>query len=200
MKQELRIAVADDESLIRRYFQKVLPDMGHEVVAVADNGKDLVEQCRRVTPDLVVSDIRMPEMDGIEAALAIYQHAPTPIVLVSAFHDDDLIARAAASHVMAYLIKPVNRGDLETAIAIAYRRFQRIVSLEQESAQLRQSLEDRKTIEKAKGLLMKVMGKGEEEAFRSMQKMAGQRNMKLVELARHILESEAVLESLRLKQ
>jgi AmiR/NasT family two-component response regulator len=193
MKRGLRIALADDEAFIRRYFQDVLPDMGHEVVVVAENGRQLVERCRDTDPDLVVSDIRMPEMDGIDAALAICQHKPTPIVLVSAFHDEDLIARAEISQVMAYLIKPIGVGDLETTIAIAYRRFQQIRSLEEESAKLRQSLEDRKIIERAKGLLMKTTGWDEEESFRRMQQLACDRNEKLAEIARQILSAGPVL-------
>jgi response regulator NasT len=200
MKRGLRIAVADDETLIRRYFQDVLPDMGHEVVAVAENGARLVELCRQTNPELVVSDIRMPEMDGIEAALEINQHRPTPIVLVSAFHDEDLIDRAEISQVMAYLIKPIGRGDLETAIAIAHRRFQQIQSLEQEATKLRQSLEDRKVIEKAKGMLMKATGWGEEETFRRMQQLACDRNEKLVEIARQIMSAGAVLNMLQKKK
>jgi CheY-like chemotaxis protein len=98
-KPSLRVAVADDEPLIRRWFQDVLPDLGHQAIVVASNGRQLVEGCRAAKPDLVISDIKMPEMDGIEAALAISQQCPAPIILVSAFHDEDLIERASASHV-----------------------------------------------------------------------------------------------------
>lgn len=199
-KPALRVAVADDESLIRRWFQDVLPDLGHQVVVVAENGRQLLEGCLTARPDLVISDIRMPEMDGIEAALAISQQAPAPIILVSAFYDDDLIERASASHVMAYLIKPIGQADLETAIAIAHRRYQAIESLQQEAQQLRQSLEDRKTIEKAKGLLMKFASLGEEEAFRQMQKMACDKNLKLIEVARKILEAGPTLQMIGRKK
>jgi AmiR/NasT family two-component response regulator len=193
MTQCLRIAVADDEALIRRYFQEVLADMGHTVTVAAENGRQLVEACRADPPDMVISDIRMPQMDGIEAALAICQQTPVPIILVSAFHDADLIERAEGSHAMAYLIKPIGRPDLETAVAIARRRFQHIKSLADESSRLRQSLEDRKTIEKAKGLLMKASGMSEEEAFRRMQQMACDRNLKLIDIAQAILAAGPVL-------
>jgi AmiR/NasT family two-component response regulator len=189
MKSGLRVAVADDEAMIRLHYQEILPTMGHEVVVAADNGRKLVEQCKTALPDLVISDIRMPEMDGIEAALAIYEQTPLPIILVSAFHDEDLIERAQTSNVMAYLIKPVGRSDLETAITIAHRRFQQIQSLQTESAELRQTLEDRKVIERAKGILMKAHRLGEEEAFRRMQRMACNRNRKLAEVARQILRA-----------
>jgi response regulator NasT len=193
-KSSLRIAVADDEALIRRYFQDVLPDLGHEVVVVAENGRQLVEGCLEARPDLIITDIKMPELDGIEAALQISQQVPTPVILVSAFHDEDLIDRAAASQVMAYLIKPIGRPDLEAAIAVSYRRFQRLDSLQKESQRLQQSLEERKLIERAKGLLMKVTGQGEEEAFRRLQRIACDKNLKLADLARKILEAGPTLE------
>jgi response regulator NasT len=194
MKRRLRVAVADDEAFLRRYFQEVLADMGHEVVCAARNGRELVEHCAASPPDLVISDIRMPEMDGIEAALEISRGQAVPMILVSAFHDPDLIERAEKSHVMAYLVKPIERADLETAIAIATRRFEQLVSLVDEAAELRRTLEDRKLIERAKGVLMKRAGMSEEEAFRRMQKLSCDKNKKLVEIARMILAAEPAME------
>lgn len=186
----MRIAIADDEAFIRRYFQEILPDMGHEVVSAATNGRELVADCLELKPDLIISDIRMPEMDGIEAALEISRECPAPIVLVSAYHDPDLIERAETSSVMAYLIKPIQRADLETAIAIARRRFEQMSDSEREVATLRKSLEDRKLIERAKGILMKKAGIPEDEAFRRMQRMSSDTNRKLAEVAKLILAAE----------
>jgi response regulator NasT len=186
----VRIAIADDEAFIRRYFQEILPDMGHEVVSAAANGRELVEHCRDKKPDLIISDVRMPEMDGIDAALEISRERPVPIVLVSAYHDPDLIERAETSSVMAYLIKPIQRGDLEAAIAIARRRFEQMSSSEREVASLRKSLEDRKFIERAKGILMKKANIPEDEAFRRMQRMASDTNRKLADVAKLILAAE----------
>lgn len=197
MKSGLRIVVADDEALIRRYFQEILPELGHEVVATASTGRELIEACRRVQPDLVISDIKMPEIDGIDVAREISEERPVPIILVSAYHDPDLIERAAASRVMSYLIKPIGRSDLETAIAISWSRFQEISTLEQETESLRQTLEDRKLIERAKGLLMKKTGLNEPEAFRRMQRMSSDTNRKLVEVARLILAAEPAIELFR---
>jgi AmiR/NasT family two-component response regulator len=199
-KLALRVAVADDESLIRRWLQDVLPDMGHQVVVVAENGRQLVEGCLTAKPDLVISDIKMPEMDGIDAALMISAQSPAPIILVSAFHDEDLIERASASHIMAYLIKPIGQADLAAAIAVAHRRYQGMKSLQKEAQDLRQSLDDRKTIEKAKGLVMKFAGLGEEEAFRQMQRMACDKNLKLIEIARKILEAGPTLQMIGRKK
>ena len=162
MSRSLRIAVADDEPDMREYFQKILPRLGHEVVAVAENGRELVEQCRAAQPDLVITDIKMPDMDGIDAAAQIYRERPVPVILVSAYHDAEFIRRAEADHIMAYLVKPIKQADLEPAIALAMRRFEQFQALRREAADLRQALEDRKVIERAKGLLMKKAGLDEQ--------------------------------------
>jgi len=193
MSEALRIAIADDEAFLRRYFAEILPDMGHEVVVAASDGRELVTQCVATRPDLVITDIRMPDCDGIEAAIEISSQLAVPIILVSAYHDPDLIARAEASSVMYYLVKPIERADLQTAIAIARRRFAQLSSSQQEAADLRRALEDRKTIERAKGLLMKQARLSEEEAFRRMQKMACDQNRKLIEVARLVLAAEAAI-------
>jgi response regulator NasT len=197
MTIELRIAIADDEPLIRRYFAEILPDMGHVVVAVAENGRQLVELCRQTQPDLVISDIRMPLLDGIDAAIEITGERPVPIILVSAYHDPDLIERAEATRAMAYLVKPIERADLETAIAIARRRFSQIESLASETADLRRRLEERKLIEQAKGVLMEKAGLTEAEAHRRLQKTACDTNRKLVEVARMVLSAEPALNLFR---
>jgi len=133
----LRIVVADDEPDMRDYFKKILPRMGHQVVAAARDGRELVERCRDLKPDLVITDIRMPEMDGIDAATALYQIQLVPVILVSAFHDADLVKRAEANHIMGFLVKPIKQADLEPAIALAQRRFNQFLALRQEAADLR---------------------------------------------------------------
>jgi AmiR/NasT family two-component response regulator len=193
MSGALRIAVADDESDMRDFFEKVLPRFGHQVVAVAENGAELVEHCRRVQPDLVITDIKMPELDGIEASCQICRDRPIPVILVSAYHDPALIARAEADHVQAYLVKPIGLADLQPAISIAVRRFTELQSLQIECKDLRQALADRKVIEQAKGLLMKLTGIDETEAFRRLQELAAERNEKLIDAAKCILAVEKAL-------
>lgn len=190
MTRALRIAVADDEPDMRDYFQTILPLLGHEVVAAAETGRQLVEKCRTEKPDLVITDIKMPDMDGIDAASRIYKEAAVPVILVSAHHDAATVERASAEYVMAYLVKPIKQADLEPAIAIATRRFEQFQALRKESADLKQALEDRKVIEKAKGVLMKKAGLDEHDAFRRLQKLASDKNKKLVEIARIILTAE----------
>jgi response regulator NasT len=188
--QSLRIAIADDEPDMRDYFQKILPRMGHQVVASAQNGQDLVEQCRLCHPDLVITDIKMPDMDGIEAACHIYGDNPLPVILVSAYHNPDLISRAEADHIMGYLVKPIKQADLQPVIALAMKRFEQCQSLRKEAADLRQALEDRKVIERAKGILMKRGPMDEPEAFRRLQKLASEKNRKLIDIAQMIVMAE----------
>jgi AmiR/NasT family two-component response regulator len=192
MKHRLRIAVAEDEPDMREYLEKTLPLLGHEVVAAARTGRELVEQCRTVLPDLVITDIKMPLMDGIDAAREIFAQRPIPVILISAYHDAELIARAEADHILAYLVKPIKEADLEPAIVLAVRRFSQFQMLQKEADDLRQALEDRKVIERAKGVLMKRAGVDEETAFRRLQKLATDRRCKLAEMARLILAVEDV--------
>ena len=190
MSEPLRIAVADDEPDMRDYFAKILPRLGHQVVAQARDGRELVERCRAVQPDLVITDIKMPDLDGIDAAMEIYQHLPVPVILVSAYHDTKLIERAEADHILGYLVKPIKQADLAPTIALAVRRFEQFQELSREASDLRQALEDRKAIERAKGLLMKEAGLDEHQAFQRLQKLAASQNRKLVEVARMILQGE----------
>jgi response regulator NasT len=196
MKPPIRIAFAEDEPDMREYLEKTLPLLGHQVVAVAKNGRELVENCRTAKPDLVISDIKMPDIDGIDAARAIFQERPVPVILVSAYSDPELLARAESDCVLAYLVKPIKEADLNPAIALAMRRFEQLQALRKEATDLRQALEDRKFIERAKGVLMKRAGIGEHEAFRRMQKLASSKRQKLVEIANMILAVEEVSGSL----
>ena len=194
MTRSLKIAIADDERDMRDYFQQILPLLGHQVIAVAQTGRELVELCATARPDLVITDIKMPDMDGIDAAAQIYRQAAVPVILVSAYHDPEFIRRAEADHIMAYLVKPIKQNDLEPAIGIAMRRFEQFQALRKETSDLKQALEDRKVIEKAKGILMKKTGLDENDAFRRLQRLASDKNRKLIDIAQTILTAEEALE------
>jgi response regulator NasT len=155
MNPSLRIAVADDEPDMRDYFRKSLPRLGHQVVAVARDGRELVELCKIQRPDLVITDIKMPDMDGIDAAVRICRERPVPVILVSAYHDPKLIACAESDYVLGYLVKPIEQADLEPVIALAVRRFEQLEAIRREASSLRQALEDRKVIERTNEILMK---------------------------------------------
>ena len=195
MNQILRIAVADDEADMRDFLERMLPRCGHQVVAVAESGRELLDHCARLQPDLIITDIKMPEMDGIEATSQICQDRPTPVILVSAYHDPSLVERAGADHIMAYLVKPIAFADLQPAISVAMRRFAELQSLRKECTDLRQALADRKLIEQAKGILMKAARIDEKEAFRRLQEMAAEQNKKLSEAAKTVISLEKALAS-----
>jgi response regulator NasT len=186
----LRIAVADDERDMRQFFQELLPPLGHEVVAVAESGRRLVEQCRATRPDLVITDIKMPDLDGLTAAALVNQDRAVPVILVTAHPEVDVMASAGSGHVMAYLTKPVKPVDLQAAISLAVLRFEQFRQLSQEAADLRQALEDRKVIERAKGVVMRQGGLNEDEAFHRLQRLACDHNRPLVEAARIVLAAE----------
>lgn len=187
MSQALRISVADDEPDMRDFLVRMLPRYGYEVVSAAGTGKQLIEHCQQFTPDLVITDIKMPELDGIEASNIIYQARPIPIILVSAYHDQALVQRAQADHVIGYLVKPITVADLQPAIALAVRRFSELQSLRRECSDLKGALAHRKLIEQAKGILMKSAGIDESEAFRRLQELAHRHDVKLVDAANEVI-------------
>lgn len=187
MELRLRIAVADDEPDMQEYFEKILPRLGHDVVSVAETGRQLVEHCAALNPDLVITDIKMPDMDGIEAATEIYHNRAIPVIVVSAFHDKELIERAESDHIMAYLVKPIKQADLEPAIALARKRFDQFEALRREADDLKQALEDRKIVERAKGILMQRAGLDEQAAFTRLQRLASDKNLRMAEISRTIL-------------
>jgi len=198
MKQNhaLRVALADDEPEIRDYLKEALPRLGHQVVGVASTGRQLADLIRTTAPDLVITDIKMSDMDGIEASMEVNRHKQVPVILISAHHDAETLTRAAADHIMGYLIKPISEPELKAAIALAMTRFQHYMALVKESADLRQALEDRKIIEKAKGIVMRRLRVDEDEAFRRLRKHASDQNQKLAEIGRRVIAAEEIFHDL----
>jgi AmiR/NasT family two-component response regulator len=142
--------------------------------------------------DLIITDVMMPDLDGLQAAQAINRDRSVPIIVVSAHHDADLLSRLGTDELMAYLVKPVKEADVRTAIAVAMNRFEQLQTLRREKDDLRQALEDRKFLERAKGAVMKRLRADEQEAFRKMKKFASDTNRKLSKVAQIILEAEDV--------
>ncbi|HEX8933040.1 MAG TPA: response regulator, partial [Pseudonocardiaceae bacterium] len=149
-----RVLVAEDEALIRLDLVEMLSEGGYVVIGEAADGEQAVEQAEALRPDLVIMDVKMPKMDGIDAASIIAERRIAPVVILTAFSQRDLVERARDAGAMAYLVKPFGRRDLMPAIELAVSRFRELVALESEVAGLTDRLETRKAVERAKGLLM----------------------------------------------
>ena len=162
----MRILIAEDETIIRLDVRTLLERAGHEVVAEARDGEEAVALADEHAPDLIVMDVRMPHMDGIEAARAIIDRRPVPIVMLTAYAEQDLVARASEAGAFAYLVKPFREADLLPAIDTARARFEELAALREEAADLAEALASRKAVERAKGILMRQDGIDEAEAFR----------------------------------
>ena len=168
----LRILLAEDEALIRMDLAEMLAEEGYDVVGQAGDGQRAVELARELRPDLVILDVKMPVLDGIAAAETIAGERIAPVVILTAFSQRDLVARARDAGAMAYLVKPFSQSDLAPAIEMAVSRFGEIAMLEAEVADLHERLETRKAVERAKAVLQKDLELSETDAFRWIQKTA----------------------------
>lgn len=162
----MRVLIAEDETIIRLDVRALLERAGHEVVGEARDGEEAVALAAELEPDLVVMDVRMPHLDGIEAARAITDRRPVPIVMLTAYAEQDLVTRASEAGAFAYLVKPFREVDLLPAIDTARARFDELAALREEAADLAEALASRKAVERAKGILMRQEGIDEAEAFR----------------------------------
>jgi AmiR/NasT family two-component response regulator len=183
----LRIVIADDESIIRIDLREMLTGLGYLVVGEAGDGQTAINVAREVRPDLVIMDIKMPELDGIEAAAVLTEERIAPCLLLSAFSQQELIQRATQAGVVGYLVKPFRENELAPAIEVAMARFAEFRQLEKEADSLRDTLETRKLVERAKGVLMKQSGLAEAEAFRKIQQLSMNTRKSMREIAEAIL-------------
>ena len=186
--ESLKVLVAEDEAIIRLDIVETLREAGYQVVAEAGDGEAAVELAGEHKPDLIVMDIKMPKMDGIEAAEKI---APLgiPIVLLTAFSQKELVERASEAGAMAYVVKPFSPNDLLPAIEIARSRHAQILALSNEVQDLQERLETRKLVDRAKGLLIsKNLVKDEPDAFRWIQKSSMDRRLTMAQVAKTVIE------------
>ena len=166
----MRILVAEDETIIRLDLVELLGQAGHDVCAEARDGAEAVELARRHEPDLAILDVKMPKLDGIEAARRIMDERPIPIVMLTAYGQDELVSRAVEAGVFGYLVKPFRESDLLPAIRTAKARHAELAALREEAESLSEALAARKSIERAKGLLMAKEKLSEGEAFARLRK------------------------------
>lgn len=187
--ESLRIIIADNESIIRMDLRELLEEAGHAVVGEATDGLGAVEETRRLKPDLVIMDIKMPEMDGITAAKIISNEKLAPVLLLTAYSQKEIVEKAKDSGVLAYLVKPVKESNLFPAMEIALSRFKEYLGIEQELNDLRKTLETRKILDRAKGILMDAYSLSEQEAFRRIQQYSMAKRKSIREVAESIIEA-----------
>jgi response regulator NasT len=187
-----RILVAEDEALIRLDLVEMLTEAGYEVVAQATNGVEAIALAKEFKPDLAILDVKMPELDGISAAEQIIEFAP--VLMLTAFSQKELVERARDAGVMAYVVKPFSIGDLTPAIEIAMSRHLQMRSLRDEVSDLHERLETRKTIDRAKGILMAALNLSEPEAFSWIQRAAMDRRISMKAVAQAVISPDSVPE------
>jgi response regulator NasT len=187
----VKVVVVEDDPTVRTFLKETLAtNPAYTLVGEATTGTDMVRTVLELDPDVVIFDIHLPHQDGLSALRQIYQERIVAAVAITADRDQDLVRRAVEEHVLAYLVKPVEAHQLVPAIQVACASMQELRKITTENASLRQTLQNRKIIERAKGLLMKKYRWSEAEAFRRIQKGAMNRRMTMVDLAQGILGGE----------
>jgi AmiR/NasT family two-component response regulator len=185
--ERTRIIIADDESIIRMDLREMLSNLGYLVIGEVGDGRSAVNLARELRPDLVIMDIKMPDMDGIDAAKILTEEKIAPVLLLTAYSQQDLVSRAREAGVVGYLVKPFRESDLSPAIEVALARFVEFRALETEVGDLQKALETRKFVDRAKGILMDTQGLTEAEAFRKIQKMSMNTRKPMKEVAEAII-------------
>ncbi len=188
-----RVLIAEDNELVALTLEEQLSNLGYSVVGVAHSGTEAVRLCIKLSPDIVIMDMQMPEMGGDAAAQQIARQHPTPVIMLTAYSDSEHIRRAENSGALAYLIKPVNPEELPPTIDVAIARFREMQRLREQVDELQESIEARKVIERAKGILMQRRSIGGEEAYELMRQWARERQQKIKDIATAIVDAESLL-------
>ena len=185
--ERTRIIIADDESIVRADLKEMLTNLGYLVVGDVGDGESAVNLARELKPDVVLMDIKMPNMDGIQAAKILTEEQIAPVVLLTAYGQKELVDKAKEAGVVGYLVKPFREADLLPAIEVALSRFSEFRTVRQEVTDLQNALETLKLVERAKGILMDTQGMDENEAFRKIQKMSMNTRKPMKEVAEAII-------------
>jgi AmiR/NasT family two-component response regulator len=189
---KLRVVIADDESIIRLDLRETLQRMGHLVVAEAGDGRAAVELVRQHRPDLAILDVKMPELDGVEAAKEIAKDRLAPVLLLTAYSQQELVKRAMDAGVFGYVVKPFTESELLPAMGVAIARFGEFNAISAEAESLSTALETRKVVDRAKGLLMDRHGLKEQDAFRRIQQQSMNSRKSMREIAEAIIIAHEV--------
>lgn len=192
-RAQIRVLLAEDNDLVALTLREYLVDLGFDVVGVARTGNEAVALAHQHRPDVAILDIKLPEMDGTEVARHIYAERPLPIIMVTAFTDRETIRKAERAGALGYLVKPVTAEALTPAIDIAMARFAEIKALREEVDALQESLEARKLVERAKGILMQRLSISEHDAYERLRQRAREKRVKLKDIAQTIIDAEALL-------
>lgn len=184
----MHVLIVDDESLIRMDLRDIIESCGHEVVAEGTNGVEALALCKKHKPDIILMDVKMPELDGIEAARQIGFHHEAPVVLLTSYSQQDLIDKARDSGVYGYLIKPVREEQLVPTLEMALGRYKSDAQLREKMAELEQSLEDRKIIQKGTGILMELYSISEVEAYNRIRTLSMNKQISIIETCNLIIK------------
>ena len=184
----MRVLIVDDESLIRMDLRDIIESCGHEVVAEGTNGVEALALCKKHKPDIILMDVKMPELDGIEAARQIGFHHEAPVVLLTSYSQQDLIDKARESGVYGYLIKPVREEQLVPTLEMALGRYKSDAQLREKMAELEQSLEDRKIIQKGTGIFMELYSISEVEAYNRIRTLSMNKQISIIETCNLIIK------------
>ncbi len=190
MGDRLRVLIAEDEPVVADGLRARLENLGHSVAGIAYDGHDAVGKAQALTPDIIFLDIKMPRLDGVEAALQIMAARPVPIILITAHSDPELVQRATAAGVMGYLVKPVDRQDLPPAIAVARSRFADLLALQKDVRSLKEALVLRQQMERAKGILGQRLGLSDAEAHNRLQSLARHARCTSAEAAAKVIAAD----------
>lgn len=191
-QRTLRVLIAEDEAIIRLDIRAMIEELGYQVVGEAKDGIEAQEMARQLKPDLILMDIKMPKVDGLNAVRQINADQRIPVILLTAFSQPELIDEAVELGVFAYLIKPINKADLLPTIEIAIARAREVEEMQKEVGSLRATLETRKRVERAKGLLMDTYNIAESEAFRRIQKLSMDSRKSMREIADAIILAKEI--------
>jgi len=186
--KKLKILVAEDEYLVLMGLKSNLKELGHQIIAEAMNGKEAVELAEEKSPDLIIADINMPKLDGLEAVKKINKKQVIPSIIVTGYSDDELIEKASRVGVFAYLVKPVGIEELKASIIIAMNKYEEFKEVNKELQDQKKALENRKYIERAKGILMDTLGLNEPDAMKRLQNKSQEENIKLIDVAKNIIK------------